>query len=168
MSPPVPTWSPVCAWNWTRKRLRPWYLPCSITRVPGRYLRSSHGWLKNVAFMIPVWSATVASTSGFMPRRRTGRDVIARTSTATVATSSIPSSAIVRASERSRGRCSSRSPTVSSPSRSAPFAAGAGDTFSGAASRVGRGIRGPPSARRSSSLSGVDEANARGGESTRQ
>ena len=48
--------------------------------------------------MIPVWSATVASTSGFMPRRRTGRDVIERTSTTTVATSSVPSSAIVRAS----------------------------------------------------------------------
>ena len=150
----------------TRKRLRPWYLPCSISRVPARYLRSSHGWLKNVAFMIPVASATVASTSGFIPRRRTGRDVIERTSTTTVATSSGPSSAIVRASERSRGRCSSRSPTVCSPSRSAPFAAGAGDSSSGAASSDGRGHRGPPSARSSAALSGADDANASGGEST--
>ena len=117
--------------------------------------------------MIPVWSATVASTSGFMPRRRTGRDVIERTSTATVATSSIPSSAIVRASERSRGRCSSRSPTVSSPSRSAPLAAGAGLSSSGAARRLGRGSRGPSSARSSSSPSGADEAKASGGVGTR-
>ena len=66
--PAAPTASPVCAWNETRKRLRPWYLPCSSSRVPGRYLRSSHGWLKNVAFMVPVASATTASTSGFIPR----------------------------------------------------------------------------------------------------
>ena len=69
--------------------MRPWYLPWSISRVPGWYLRSSHGWLKNVAFMIPVASTTVASTSGFIPRRRTGRERIERTSTTTVATSSV-------------------------------------------------------------------------------
>ena len=102
-----------------------------------------------------------------MPRRRTGRDVIERTSTATVATSSIPSSAIVRASERSRGRCSSRSPTVSSPSRSAPLAAGAGLSSSGVARRLGRGSRGPTTARSSSSPSGADEAKASGGVGTR-
>ena len=112
----------------TRKRLRPWYLPWSISRVPGRYWRSSHGWLKNVAFMTPVASATVASTSGFIPRRRTGREVIERTSTSTVATSSGCSSAIVRASPLSRGRCSSRSPTVCSPSASAASAAVGGLT----------------------------------------
>ena len=56
--------------------------------MPGRYLRSSHGWLKNVAFIVPVASATTASTSGFIPRRRTGRLVIERTSTTTVAVSS--------------------------------------------------------------------------------
>ena len=55
--------------------------------MPGRYLRSSHGWLKNVAFIVPVSSATVASTSGRIPRRRTGRLVIERTSTTTVAVS---------------------------------------------------------------------------------
>jgi hypothetical protein len=165
-SPSDPVCSPVGAWYWTRKRLRAWYLPCSISRVPGRYLRSSQGWLKNVAFSTPVPSATVASTSGFIPRLRTGRDVIERTSTTIVATSSGPSSAIVRASERSRGRCSSRSPTVTSPSRSAPLAAGAGFTSSGAASRDGRGIRGPPSPRSSSGVSGADEANETGGVST--
>jgi hypothetical protein len=39
-------------------------------------LRSSHGWLKNVAFIAPVASATTASTSGFIPRRahRAARD----------------------------------------------------------------------------------------------
>ena len=107
--------------------------------MPGRYLRSSHGWLKNVAFIVPVASATTASTSGFMPRRRTERLVIERTSVTTVAVSSIASSAIVRAAWRSRGRCSSRSPTVCSPSRSAPLAAGAGETTSGSASFDGRG-----------------------------
>ena len=55
--------------------------------MPGRYLRSSHGWLKNVAFIVPVSSATTASTSGRMPRRRTGRLAIERTSTTTVAVS---------------------------------------------------------------------------------
>ena len=107
--------------------------------MPGRYLRSSHGWLKNVAFIVPVSSATTASTSGRMPRRRTGRLVIERTSTTTVAVSPGASSTIVRASWRSRGRCSSRSPTVWSPSRSAAAAAFGGLTVSGAASRDGRG-----------------------------
>jgi hypothetical protein len=117
--------------------------------------------------MKPLSSATVASTSGFMPRRRTGRDVIERTSTTTVATSSGPSSAIVRASERSRGRCSSRSPMVSSPRRSAPFAAGAGFSSSAAASSDGRGQRGPASSRSSVAPSGAEDANASGGVSTR-
>ena len=108
--------------------------------MPGRYLRSSHGWLKNVAFIGPLASATTASTSGRMPRRRTGREVMERTWTSTVATSPGTSSETVRAAARSRGRCSSRSPTVASPSRSAPLAAGAGVTSSGAASRSrGRG-----------------------------
>ena len=107
--------------------------------MPGRYLRSSHGWLKKVAFIVPVASATTASTSGFIPRRRTERELIERTSTITVAVSSRASSPIVRAAWRSRGRCSSRSPTVCSPSRSAPLAAGAGETSSGVASRDGRG-----------------------------
>ena len=43
--------------------------------------------MKNVAFIVPVSSATVASTSGRMPRRRTGRDEIALTWTTTVALS---------------------------------------------------------------------------------
>ena len=107
--------------------------------MPGRYLRSSQGWLKNVAFIAPVASATTASTSGFIPRLRTERLVIERTSATTVAVSSIASWPIVRASWRSRGRWSSRSPTVSSPSRSAPLAAGAGSTGSGTSSREGRG-----------------------------
>ncbi len=119
--------------------MRAWYLPLSSSRVPGAYLRCSHGWLKNVASIVPVASATTAVTSGFIPRLRTGRLVIERTSTTTVATSSIASSAIVRALWRSRGRCSSRSPTVSSPSRSAAAAALAGVTSSGVASRDGRG-----------------------------
>jgi hypothetical protein len=114
-------------------------LPLSITRVPGRYLRSSHGWLKNVAFIGPVASATTASTSGRMPRRRTEREVIERTSTTTVAVSPGTSWSIVRASPRSRGRCSSSAPTLVRPSRSAPRAAGAGLTSSSAASRDGRG-----------------------------
>src|SRR5215213_1731927 len=137
----APTASPVSAWNCTRKRLRAWYLPLSNRRVPAAYLRWSHGWLKKVASIVPVASATTAVTSGFMPRLRTGRLVMDRTSAITVATSSTASSAIVRALWRSRGRCSSRSPTVSRPSRSAAAAALAGVTSSGVASRDGRGQR---------------------------
>ena len=107
--------------------------------MPGTYLRWSHGWLKNVASIVPVASATTAVTSGFMPRRRTGREVIERTSTTTVAISSTASSAIVRALWRSRGRWSSRSPTVFRPSRSAAAAAFAGVTGSGVRSTEGRG-----------------------------
>ena len=103
--------------------------------MPTGYLRCSHGWLKNVAFMTPVSSATVASTSGFMPRRRTGRLVIERTSTTTVALSPALSVATVRASRRSRGRCSSRSPTVRRPSCSAASAAFCGETFSASGER---------------------------------
>ncbi len=77
----------VRAWPWTRNRLRASNLPCSTSRVPAGYLEASHGWLKNVAFIAPVPSATVASTSGRMPRRRTGREAIERTSTTTVAVS---------------------------------------------------------------------------------
>ena len=91
----------VGAWAETRKRLRPSYLPCRASRVPGRYLSASQGWLKNVAFIGPLPSATVASTSGRMPRRRTGRATIERTSTTTVAVSPGCSSATVRASRRS-------------------------------------------------------------------
>ena len=107
--------------------------------MPGRYLRSSQGWLKNVALVTPVASATVASTSGFMPRRRTGREVIERTSTSTVAVSPGTSVATVRASPVSRGRCSSRSPTVPRPSASAASAARAGLSASGSSRREGRG-----------------------------
>ena len=58
----------------TRKRLRPWYLPVQHQpRARAGTGAASHGWLKNVAFITPVASATVASTSGFIPRRRTGR-----------------------------------------------------------------------------------------------
>ena len=114
--------------------------------MPGGYLRASHGWLKNVAFMTPVSSATVASTSGFIPRRRTGRLVIERTSTTTVAMSPVASVATVLAARRSRGRCSSRSPTVTRPSCSAASADFCGVTFSAAASADGRGQRtGAPS-----------------------
>ncbi len=129
------------AWLVTRKALRAAYLPCSTSRVPAGYLRCSHGWLKNVAFMTPVSSATVASTSGFIPRRRTGRLVIERTSTTTVAMSSVCSVPIVLAARRSRGRCSSRSPTVSSPSWAAASAAFCGVTFSAISSADGRGQR---------------------------
>ncbi len=107
--------------------------------MPATYLRCSHGWLKNVASIVPVASATTAVTSGFIPRRRTGRDVIERTSTTTVATSSTPSSAIVRELCRSRGRWSSRSPIVSRPIRSAAVAALSGLTSSGVNRRDGRG-----------------------------
>ena len=67
--------------------------------------------------MTPVASLTTASTSGFIPRRRTGRELIERTSTMTVAVSSGASSAIVRASPESRGRWSSSAPTVVRPER---------------------------------------------------
>ena len=113
--------------------------------------------------MGPVSSATTASTSGRIPRRRTGRDVMERTWTSTVATSPGASSATVRASARSRGRCSSRSRTVSSPSRSAPLAAGAGVTSSAASSAArGRGQRIAPAAPRSASRIGSEVAKARG------
>jgi hypothetical protein len=138
----------------TRKRLAPWYLPASMSRVPGRYWSFSHGWLKNVAFITPVASLTTASTSGFMPRRRTGRAVIERTSTITVATSSRSSSAIVRASPESRGRCARRSPTVCSSSAAAASAAGRGLQRSSAPSRDGRGQRtGAPASTLASSSS---------------
>ena len=86
---------------------------------PAGYFLTSHGWLKNAAFIEPLSSATTASTIGRMPRRRTGRELIERTSTATVACSPCSSSATVRASRVSRGRCSSRSPTVCRPSAAA-------------------------------------------------
>ena len=115
----------------------PWYLPASISRVPAGYCADSHGWLKNVAFMMPVPSLTVASTSGFIPRRRTGREVMDLTSTSTVAVSSSASSAIVRASPVARGRWSRRSPTVSRPSDSAAAAAVGGLMSSGLRRRDG-------------------------------
>src|SRR3954465_3525816 len=109
MSPSAaPTASSVGAWNCTRKRFPDWYLPASSSRVAGRDLRSSHGWLKNVAFIVPVASATTASTSGFIPRRRTGREAIERTSTTTVAGSSptraAPRRALPRGERRDRAR----------------------------------------------------------------
>ena len=134
-------------------------LPCSTRRVPFGYLLASHGWLKNVALTIPVASATCASTSGFIPRRRTGRLAIERTSTTIVAPSPGVSVATVRASRRSRGRCSSRSPTVSSPSDAAASAAFAGLTLSGACSADGRGQRtGAPSSSSRSSCMAVAKA----------
>ena len=48
---PTAETSSVRAWVLTRKRLRPWYLPASMRRVPGLYWLASHGWLKNVAFV---------------------------------------------------------------------------------------------------------------------
>ena len=123
----------------TRKRLRASNLPCSTSRVPAGYLLTSHGWLKNVAFIGPVSSATVASTRGRIPRRRTGRALIARTSTTTVALSPGCSWATARASRRSRGRCSSRSPTVCRPSVAAAFSSFGPSTSSGTCRRDGHG-----------------------------
>jgi hypothetical protein len=105
------------------------------------YWSFSHGWLKNVAFITPVSSVTTASTSGFIPRRRTGRELIERTSTITVATSSGASSEMVRASPDSRGRWSSSLPTLISPRLSAASAAGRGVHATGSSRRDGRGQR---------------------------
>ena len=107
--------------------------------MPAGYLPASHGWLKNVAFIAPVPSTTVASTSGRIPRRRTGREAMERTSTTTVAVSPATSCATERASRRSRGRCSSRSPTVTRPSPAAAFSALAWSKRSRTASADGRG-----------------------------
>ena len=137
----TPATASVRAWLLTRKRLAPWYLPASMSRVPALYWSLSHGWLKKVAFMTPVASLTTASTSGFMPRRRTGRELIERTSTITVAVSSGVSSPIVRASPESRGMWSSRLPTVVRPSASAASAAGRGFQVTGSSRREGRGQR---------------------------
>ena len=127
--------------------------------MPFGYLLASHGWLKNVAFIIAVASLTWASTSGFMPRRRTGLLAIERTSTTTVAPSPGVSVATVRASRRSRGRCSSRSPTVSMPSAIAASAAFAGLISSSRCSADGRGQRsGAPSSSAWSSSSAVANA----------
>ncbi len=143
----------------TLNALRAASLPCRTSRVPFGYLRANHGWLKNVAFIIPVSSATTASTSGFIPARRTGRLPIERTSTTTVAPSPAVSVATVRASRRSRGRCSSRSPTVKSPSEAAASAAFCGETLSGRASADGRAHRsGAASSWSCSSSSGVANA----------
>ena len=91
--------------------------------------------------MLPVASATVACTSGRIPRRRTGRLEIVRTRTATVACSPGRSAATVRAWRLSLGRCSSSSPTVhSSSARSARAILPAGSS-SGRSSSAGRGQR---------------------------
>jgi hypothetical protein len=134
-----PATASVRAWLLTRKRFAPWYLPASINRVPALYWSLSHGWLKNVAFMTPVASLTTASTRGFIPRRRTGRELIERTSTMTVAVSSGTSSAIVRASPESRGRWSRSAPTVVRPRASAASAAGRGFQVTASSRRDGRG-----------------------------
>ncbi|HWH45747.1 MAG TPA: hypothetical protein VNT32_13570 [Thermoleophilaceae bacterium] len=79
----------------------------------------------------------------------------------TVALSPGVSAETVRASRRSRGRCSSRSPTVSSPSASAASADFFGEMLSAPASRDGRGqCSGAPSRR--SRLSSSEVANAVG------
>jgi len=95
--------------------------------------------LKNVAFIAPESSATVASTSGRIPRRRTEREEMLLTWTTTVALSPGTSSATARASRRSRGRCSSRSSTVASPSVSAARRIFAPSNDSAARSADGRG-----------------------------
>ena len=101
---------------------------------------------------MPVASNTVASTSGRIPRRRTGRAPIVRTCTATVACSPARNAATVRASRLSRGRCSSSSPTVFRPSARDPVGelprgrrraarAGARDAASAPARRAARARR---------------------------
>ncbi len=108
--------------------------------------------------MIPLPSATVATTSGFIPRRRTGRLLMLRTSTTTVEVSSVPSVAIVCASRRPRGRCSSRPPMVSIPRAAAASLAFAPRTGVSASSSDGRGA--PFAA--GGSVRGVDVAKAVG------
>ena len=94
-----------------------------------------------MAFIAPLSSATVASTSGRIPRRRTDREVMLLTWTTTVALSPGTSSATARASRRSRGRCSSRSSTVASPSVSAARCILAPSNDSSALNLDGRGYR---------------------------
>src|SRR4029077_12243363 len=111
--------------------------------------------------MLPVSSNTVASTSGFIPRRLTGRAPIARTCTATVAASSTLRPLTVRASLLALGRCSSSAPTLVSPSVFKPSATLPEGATSGAFSRDGRGQR--TGASRSCALvRSSAEANARG------
>src|SRR3954469_22799070 len=103
--------------NWLRRRTS----PCSSTRVPSGSLVASHGWLNHTATIGPDSSATLASTI-FTRRLRVGRILIERMTAATVAFSPTPSDAIGRTSRRSacaRGKYSSRSPAVSSPSAAA-------------------------------------------------
>src|SRR2546429_1341167 len=111
--------------------------------------------------MVPVASWTLASTSGRIPRRRTGRARIERTWTATVACSPIASVAMVRASRLSLGRCSSSAPTVSRPSEAKPSAIFPVGSSSGSSSREGRGQKSGAAiiARRESARV---EANAKG------
>ena len=89
--------------------------------------------------IVPDSSETRAETSGFIPRRRTCRLVIESTSTTTVATSSIASSPIVRAARRSRGMCSSSSPTVVICSLAAAFSAFSPGNSTSMSSRDGLG-----------------------------
>ena len=91
--------------------------PRSLMRVPGTSFDSSQGWLNQVALISPVSSATRAVRIFSRPRRRLDT---ARTTTSSAASSSPKSSLILFAGtgcSYRRGRCQSRSPTVSSPIR---------------------------------------------------
>ena len=94
-----------------------------------------------------------------MPRLRTGRALIRRTSTATVACSPARSAATVRASRLSLGRCSSSSPTVLSPSARIPLASFFAGNSREACSNDGRGQR-SGACNNSSRLSACVEAKA--------
>ena len=128
--------------------------------MPAGYRCASHGWLKNVTFIGPLSSATVASTSGRMPRRRTGREAMLRTATTTVAVSPGTS-----CGDRARlapvtGQVLEQVPDGVQPERAAACSALAPSTSSGAraAARGAGSAPGPRRARRR--RAGVRLANA--------
>ncbi len=135
--------------------------PCRAApgACPAGSAATSHGWLKNVARIVPVASATVASTSGRIPRRRTGRAAIARTSTSDrrrlagaqrgdrARLAAVPRQVLEQVADR--GRPSARMPSATLPRGS----------VSGASSRCGRGQR-TGAASSSARLSARPPANA--------
>jgi hypothetical protein len=116
--------------------------------------------LNQTAIIGPDSSATLASTS-FTRRLRVGLILIERTTAATVARSPIPSDAIGRTSRRSacaRGKYSSRSPALFSPSAAAAASALRGNE-TGSARRDGFGSERSGKASASSISSGSADPN---------
>ena len=164
----APVSSPVGAWDWTRKRLRASYLPCSTSRVPGAVLALEPRLVEERRLHDPGLVGDGGLDERLHPAAAHGprRDRADLDDDGRVLVRRQLRDRTRLASGRAGGARAGRRPSAARAARR-PSRRARARPRAAAASRDGRGRRGPPSPHSSSSERVSEEANATGGDGTR-